>query len=221
MTERTLDWRKSKDPRNANFLMANLDCYASGRAHANAQRTKGTGHYLDQGSEGACTGFGASNVLLLGPRHQWWVTDQTAQALYHEAQTLDEWPGEDYEGSSVNGAMLALKKDGRVKSYHWVRSTAEVRHAISYHGAVEMGSDWYEGMWEPDSKGFLNVTGDRVGGHAWALSGYKTVGGSFVYRMENSWNRSWGLDGGALLSEAALARLLADGEGACPVKVAA
>lgn len=219
MTERTLDWHKSEDPRNENHLLVTR--VASLAARRNAQRTKGKGHYLDQGSEGACTGFGASNTLLLGPRHKWWVTNDTAFALYHEAQDNDEWPGHDYEGSSVNGAMRAMQKDGTITSYSWLKTLEEIRHALSYLGAVEMGTNWYSGMWNPDSHGLLHPTGSVVGGHAWALSGYRTgADGSRVYRMENSWGQSWGVDGGAYLLEPDLQTLLDGGECAIGHKVA-
>src|SRR4051812_26008654 len=133
---RVLDWRPSKDPRNALFLASSLDCYAVGTARAKAQRTKGVDHYLNQGKEGACTGFGAGNVMLLGPRHLWSVTNNVCFGWYNGAKTMDEWPGIDYEGSSVNGAMLYIKTLNLIKSYHWCKTLREVRHAVSYHGAV-------------------------------------------------------------------------------------
>ncbi|MBL4902249.1 C1 family peptidase [Desulfocapsa sp. AH-315-G09] len=81
---------------------------------------------LDQGKEGACTGFGlacAINYLL------WWRALMKHEAeqpnkkfnppaqvsqrmLYHLARFYDEWPGEDYEGSSCRGAVKAWYKHG-------------------------------------------------------------------------------------------------------------
>lgn len=222
MTERTLDWRPKPDLRSLNFLVADLSCYNNGKARTAITRKKRV--YLDQGREGACTGFGEENVRSISPRAGRDISDATARRVYEEARRQDEWEGEDYEGSSVNGAMKAARLFGWVKSWHWCLTTAEVRHALSYHGAVEAGTNWWSGMWDPDEQGYLRVQGTVVGGHAWCLSGFKKVGDAddaYVYRMENSWGRDWGDDGGAWILESDLQQLLRDqGEFACPLKVA-
>jgi Papain family cysteine protease len=71
------------------------------------------GLILDQGSEGACTGFGLAAVINFlnyrryvggGPKGQQPVRI-SPRMLYHLARIYDEWPGDDYEGSSCRGAM--------------------------------------------------------------------------------------------------------------------
>lgn len=70
---------------------------------------------LDQGQEGACTGFGlatVANYLLLRRRV---IPDNTAvspRMFYDLARRYDEWPGEDYSGSSARGAMKGWHKHG-------------------------------------------------------------------------------------------------------------
>ena len=74
------------------------------------------GLVLDQGQEGACTGFGlAALINYLQFRHYKEEQHGERQAttpqrvsprmLYHLARRYDEWPGEDYSGSSCRGAM--------------------------------------------------------------------------------------------------------------------
>ena len=66
---------------------------------------------LDQGSEGACTGFALAAVInyqlairgLITPRDQERLV--SPRMLYEMARHYDEWPGETYEGSSARGAM--------------------------------------------------------------------------------------------------------------------
>jgi hypothetical protein len=217
MTSRVLDWRPNPDPRSLHFLVSLLDCYAGGKERKSIRRTKSL--HLDQGQEGACTGFGAEHVRALSPGRQ--VTSNSmAQEIYHRARFLDEWAGEDYEGSSVNGAMKAEREMGYITGWRWCRTTAELRHALSYHGAVEAGTWWYEGMIEPDEDGFLHVTGSRIGGHAYALAGYGMWQGRRRYRVENSWGPAWGDNGGAWIWEDDLVRLMEDeGEFAVPTKV--
>lgn len=63
--------------------------------------------FYNQGSEGACTGYSASRCMSLLNRKRY-----DARWLYHEAQRVDEWEGEDYEGSSVRAAMDVLRTLG-------------------------------------------------------------------------------------------------------------
>jgi predicted chitinase len=70
---------------------------------------------LDQGSEGACTGFGlatVANFLLLRRRVIPDPVPVSARMLYDLARRYDEWPGEDYTGSSARGAMKGWHKHG-------------------------------------------------------------------------------------------------------------
>ena len=69
------------------------------------------GLILDQGEEGACTGFGLAaviNYLLFRQSvHAKAAPSPTVSTrmIYHLARKYDEWPGEDYDGSSCRGAM--------------------------------------------------------------------------------------------------------------------
>ncbi|HIP40242.1 MAG TPA: peptidase C1 [Desulfocapsa sulfexigens] len=87
---------------------------------------------LDQGQEGACTGFGLACTInyLLWRRaleehggkqlKKSELPPQVSQRmLYHLARFYDEWPGEDYEGSSCRGAVKAWHKHGVCSSKLW------------------------------------------------------------------------------------------------------
>lgn len=79
---------------------------------------------LDQGQEGACTGFGLATVahyLLRSRGHQPDFTDISPLMLYDMARRYDEWGGEDYEGSSCRGAMKGWFKHGVCSATLWVR----------------------------------------------------------------------------------------------------
>lgn len=70
---------------------------------------------LDQGREGACTGFGlatVANYLLLRRRVLPDRTPVSPRMFYQLARRYDEWPGEEYEGSSARGAMKGWHKHG-------------------------------------------------------------------------------------------------------------
>ena len=77
---------------------------------------------LDQGREGACTGFGLATVIHYLLRTRQVVPDPVAvspRMLYDMARRYDEWPGEAYEGSSARGAMKGWHKHGVCSSQHW------------------------------------------------------------------------------------------------------
>src|SRR5216683_681533 len=82
---------------------------------------------LDQGQEGACTGFGLAAVInyLLWRRAR---VDRkrsklpekvSERMLYQLARFYDEWPGEDYEGSSCRGAMKGWHHHGVCSGALW------------------------------------------------------------------------------------------------------
>ena len=68
---------------------------------------------LDQGQEGACTGFGLAAVInLLNVKRNRADFRASTRMLYEMARKHDEWPGEDYAGSSCRGAIRGWKNMG-------------------------------------------------------------------------------------------------------------
>ena len=83
---------------------------------------------LDQGKEGACTGFGLAAVvnylrfvreLELQGKIPEKLESVSPYLLYELARLYDEWPGEDYEGSSCRGALKGWHKHGVCVSHLW------------------------------------------------------------------------------------------------------
>ena len=83
------------------------------------------GLILDQGEEGACTGFGLAaviNYLLFRQFVHAKVPPSptvSTRMIYHLARKYDEWPGEDYEGSSCRGAMKGWFHHGVCSDKLW------------------------------------------------------------------------------------------------------
>src|SRR2546421_5214530 len=77
---------------------------------------------LDQGEEGACTGFGLATVIHYLLRSRRVVPDRAEVSpwmLYDMARRYDEWPGEHYEGASARGAMKGWHKHGVCSKANW------------------------------------------------------------------------------------------------------
>jgi len=86
------------------------------------------GMVLDQGQEGACTGFAMAAVVnfLRAQRKQKALV--SPRMLYELARRYDEWPGEDYEGSSARGAIKGWVKHGVCLRSAW----KDDKHGITH-----------------------------------------------------------------------------------------
>lgn len=150
---------------------------------------------LDQGQTSACVGFSWAGFLSAAPwMHA--VSHEDASAFYHLAQTMDEWPGEGYDGSSVRGGAKALTLLGRITGeYVWAATEEDVWRFVLGRGPVVAGTAWLTGMMAPNATGYLNLTGGEEGGHAWLILGANAK--RSAYRIQNSWGTDWGQDGRA------------------------
>ncbi|MCH9739883.1 MAG: C1 family peptidase [Epsilonproteobacteria bacterium] len=104
---------------------------------------------LDQGQNGACTGYALATVInyllwrkLITDNYRDFVeypfgfkiSKVSQKMLYNLARIYDEWDGEDYEGSSCRGAM---------KGWH--------KHGVCEESCWEFGKDEPEEDWEKQS----------------------------------------------------------------------
>lgn len=86
------------------------------------------GPVLNQGQEGACTGFGlaaVANYLLWTRRVVPSGSRTSARMFYEMARRYDEWPGENYSGSSARGAMKGWHKHGVCGEVEWPYEMAQ------------------------------------------------------------------------------------------------
>jgi hypothetical protein len=171
---------------------------------------------FNQGELGSCTGNGAVGVACTEPYRQQGVryTEALARKVYskasHDDTIVGAWPPKD-TGSTVLGAMKALRQLGMAKGYHWCFGLDDVLKTLSTLGPVEVGLNWYEGFDKPDAKGLVKVGGAVRGGHAFELLGVDAER-KCVWAI-NSWGSDWGLQGRFAFSWKDLDRLLhEDGE---------
>lgn len=171
---------------------------------------------LDQGQEGACVGFSWSHDLIAAPEEVPNIDNTFARQIYHRAQQLDEWPGEDYEGTSVLAGAKATTESGWLIEYRWAFSLEDILETLSYHGPVIFGVNWYSGMVNPDGQNVIHPTGSIVGGHA--IMGRGLIVETEQVILHNSWGSDWGVNGTCRISWGDLWRLMSeDGECCVPV----
>ncbi|MBO6919723.1 MAG: hypothetical protein JJ858_14940 [Rhizobiaceae bacterium] len=183
---------------------------------------------LDQKFEGACTGFAlASAINLQNNLRQAQLKSQSIMArlpakvsprmLYNLAQMHDEWDGEDYEGSSIRGALKGFFHNGvcdeKLAPYiagddNWFLKKEQAKNArlvglgayyrlrpeiIDYHsalnetGVIYASAEVYRG-WRNPRHGVIKQSSSHEGGHAFIIVGYDENG----FLIQNSWGRDWG-----------------------------
>ena len=199
---------------------------------------------LDQGQEGACTGFGLAAVVNLQRRLKYGVEAAlvSPRMLYEMAKRFDEWTGEDYEGSSIRGALRGFYNNGictaeswpyegsdpghltldrarearqiSLGAYYRVRpDIAEMHAALNEAGVVYASARVHEG-WFVANDGVIEPQPlIPNGGHAFAVVGYDADG----FLIQNSWGPGWGDDGFAIwayqpVEKGAIDRVSLDGE---------
>jgi hypothetical protein len=180
---------------------------------------------LDQGQEGACTGFGLATVANYLLHRRRVVPDRAGvspRMFYEMAKRYDEWPGEDYDGSSARGAMKGWNKHGVCAMSCWeyddarqkAKAFAErwtdaarrplgayfrVNHTdlVAMHSAIAEAGVLY-------ATSSVHAGWDRVGRNGLITQSATITGGhAFAivaydehgFWIQNSWAEDWGFHG--------------------------
>jgi hypothetical protein len=158
---------------------------------------------MDQGAEPECVGYAWAAWAMSEPSPiRTWADPRV---IYREAQFIDEWPGEDYPGTSTEAGARVLQRYGRLGDIVDMADTyEEIRQWLLFRGPVVLDTPLFQGMQHTRTNGYIEPTGELVGYHAYYL--YDIRGGS-VGGM-NSWGADWGKGGHFRLSRPALEYLL-------------
>ncbi len=197
MSEKGLGRIYSPDDRDLNYPLSAL--LPQKATNITRRMWRSSTYWGDQGSASQCVAYAWVHWIHHAPltfpgKNP--VINQTE--LYKEAQKIDEWPGENYDGTSVRAGAKLLQDRGFISSYHWGMSTAELYAAVLNIGPVVVGSNWLSGMDTPDSNGFIKAIGWPRGGHAYLICGIDMK--KKYVRIKNSWGKNWGIGGYAYIS---------------------
>jgi hypothetical protein len=181
---------------------------------------------LDQKKEGACTGFGLAAVVNFLFRNREYpppMKDRVSpRMLYEMAKRYDEWRGENYDGSSIRGAMKGWHRHGVCRDEVWryvenepgtftkerekdacrrpLGAYFRVRHlhlnhmqsALREAGILYASSDVHEGWYDVDPRTGQIPYSRKKAGG----HAFAIVGYDDVgFWIQNSWGPKWGLKG--------------------------
>lgn len=172
----------------------------------------------DQKSMPSCVGHATYHFLRSSP-HANQSKQLTPNEIYFGAQRFDEWPGENYEGTSVSGAMNFLMNHPQIdiNGFHKLETVEQLLAYVMDIGPVIAGTDWDDEMGIVNEKGFITVDNAfDVGGHAYLIYGAKIYMRWFeteygdtdleidwdrsYFKILNSWGPNWGIKGTAKIT---------------------
>ena len=183
---------------------------------------------LDQGNTSECTVHAGDKYLTLYPVCNVGFGSKAERTrVYKEVQKLDQWPGEDYDGTSVRAVFKYLQKvRGALSGYQWAFSLEPAVNHILTTGPLVLGTNWYASMGSPDRWGYIwPGEGEEPEGHAYVGMGANRLrknpdGSMGAVRIINSWGDRWAQKGRAWMTFKVLARLIEeDGEAGCGVEI--
>lgn len=201
MSERRFGFRQIPDVRDHRYTMPSVlvGLPADDREVVRWQ----IGQIRDQGSEGACVGFGCKALLEAAPFRQ--TGGRTAREIYLEARLIDEWPDDSAEeGTSVRAGLNVLKNMGLIRSYVWATSVEDVLDYLAKKGPVVLGISWHG--YQTDADGRMRFDGPVVGNHCILATGHDRA--RKVVTFQNSWGTDFGHAGEGYITEADLHREL-------------
>jgi hypothetical protein len=130
---------------------------------------------------GNCTGCAKAMQLNAVGNRKAGVVLKMAQAdqVYSLATTLDPWAGSwtapswEDTGSSGGAAAKAAQQLGHGGVYRWRFDGADgVVQEVQEGNVVNVGTVWYNRMFDQDERGFVTPGGSVAGGHEWSIRGY-------------------------------------------------
>lgn len=212
------------DERDRSFAMAPLIAVAPVAA-PQVRNWRIPGRSIDQGSTATCVGHAWRNFLRCAPLQG--ERGPSPWDIYREAVKLDPWPDNDAEahlpdgdrhfisGTSVRAGAKALQAAKHISNYLWAWDIDTMIQWLLTTGPVVVGTNWYDSMEEPDSRGIAKVTKEArvIGGHAYLARGANVH--TELILFENSWGEEWGSRGTFYLRFSDVERLLKEEGEAC------
>jgi hypothetical protein len=198
----------SFDARDNKYLIANSPFYSTSQTKR-IQYWDDEQWWGNQGNTSECVAYSWIHWLEDGPVYQPASPQPilNPNTVYKAAQKIDEWPGENYNGTSIRAGAKILQQEGFIQNYYWTRDVNVLANTVLNTGPVVVGTYWYSNMMRPNLRtGLMSATGRILGAHAYVINGVDL--NRRLFRIKNSWGRKWGLNGRAFISFTDMSRLM-------------
>lgn len=188
----------------------------------------------DTGPEGTTVGFGLAYAIQAALANDGRKEVRVSpRGLYQLAKKYDEFPGEDYEGTSLSGALKAAKAAGvylesdwpyaarskpkegakpfmKLSGYAQVNSIPLLLSALREQKVVVAAIQVTEDFDQPPATGKVTVKLPLkpIGTKVIAIVGYDSKSADF--KFANDWGSKWGAGGFGLLKDSDLSKILVD-----------
>lgn len=176
---------------------------------------------LDQGALGSCTGNAIAHCLSTHP-FDLRLLESDAVAIYSRATKIDPYSGTypptDTGSNGASAWHAAVDLGYHRGGFYPVDSLEGLQEALQGVPCA-LGTDWYEGFFDPAQCGEMSISGRVAGGHEIAIVGWdKTLRRVWIRNSWGDWGVSRGEETGyAYFSAGTLVKLLARGaEIDCP-----
>lgn len=200
-----LGFRQLPDSRDEQYPLSNIMRATKTRPLSKVWKP---GPVTDQGSESSCVGHSTYKLLTSEPVVSPKAHLITPSYIYVEAKKIDEWTGENYDGTSVRAGLNILKRENFITGYYWAENIDEAVAYLLKFGPLVLGIRWTDSMFTPDAQGFIEPRGNGGGGHA--ILAHAANWKAKTVTLRNSWG-PWGKSGDCLLSLDDLDMLLKEG----------
>ncbi len=216
--QRRFGRRYAPDPRDMDHTMEMAIRAMAAEDQKRRKQSPQRGPTLNQGNTPKCVKYSAATALAAAPIMYGHTPESVIQAvevrvveagpqvnvplvyddLYSWGQAHDEWPGEDYEGTSVRAGQEYLLRIRKSARYVWATSFDEAKDYITRVGSAPMilGIDWMQQMDKPLKIGgayYITPGGPVLGGHA--ICTLWRDGRKKAWRMQQTWGPDFGDDG--------------------------
>lgn len=186
----------------------------------------------DTGPEGTTAGFAIAYAIQAAVKAK---TNQnvniSARGIYVLAKKYDEWPGEEYEGTSVTGGLKAVREVGayleedwpysektipkpkpkpafKVSGYSELKGIEQILNALRENkvviATIQVTNDFDKT--DKDGRVTIKLPLRTMGGKAICLVGYNADTAEF--KFANDWGTSWGFNGFGFIKDTDLTKII-------------